>query len=58
MGGKKQQNYDAAKYILVASFLKLLYYSLLPAYLPDRERFRDHGGYDPLLVTKLVRNYR
>ncbi len=27
-------------------------------YLRDAEAFADHGGYDPLLVTKLVRNYR
>ena len=32
--------------------------SWMPAYLPDRERFKDHGGYDPVLVTKLVQNYR
>ncbi len=24
----------------------------------DEERFGDHGNYDPMLVTKLVRNYR
>ncbi|XP_023326960.1 RNA helicase Mov10l1 [Eurytemora carolleeae] len=46
----------AALYGLELSLLERL--SLLPVYLPDRERFRDHGGYDPLLVTKLVRNYR
>ena len=30
----------------------------LPLYLPDRNRFLSHGGFDPLLLTKLVRNYR
>ncbi len=29
-----------------------------PLYLPDRQRFLSHGGFDPFLVTKLVRNYR
>ena len=24
----------------------------------DEEKFRDHGNYDPTLLTKLVRNYR
>lgn len=28
------------------------------AYQRDEERFGDHGNYDPLLVTKLVHNYR
>lgn len=28
------------------------------AYQRDEERFGDHGNYDPLLVTKLVQNYR
>ncbi|TRY75130.1 hypothetical protein TCAL_00662 [Tigriopus californicus] len=27
-------------------------------YARDSEKFKDHGGYDPVLVTKLVRNYR
>jgi len=43
-------------YGLEISFLERL--SWMPAYLPDRERFKDHGGYDPVLVTKLVQNYR
>ncbi|XP_071960660.1 RNA helicase Mov10l1-like [Antedon mediterranea] len=29
-----------------------------PVYLRDEKKFRDHGSYDPLLVTKLVDNYR
>lgn len=28
------------------------------AYQRDEEKFGDHGNYDPLLVTKLVQNYR
>ena len=28
------------------------------AYQRDESKFRDHGNYDPLLVTKLVHNYR
>ena len=28
------------------------------AYQRDDMRFGDHGNYDPLLVTKLVENYR
>lgn len=28
------------------------------AYQRDSVRFGDHGNYDPLLVTKLVQNYR
>jgi putative helicase MOV10L1 len=27
-------------------------------YSRDADVFRDHGGYDPVLVTKLVKNYR
>ena len=27
-------------------------------YQRDETRFKDHGSYDPMLVTKLVRNYR
>ncbi len=27
-------------------------------YERDSAAFADHGGYDPMLVTKLVRNYR
>lgn len=27
-------------------------------YARDPQAFADHGCYDPLLVTKLVRNYR
>ena len=29
-----------------------------PLYARDEARFIDHGCYDPLLVTKLVNNYR
>ncbi|XP_072026014.1 RNA helicase Mov10l1-like [Amphiura filiformis] len=29
-----------------------------PLYRRDAKKFRDHGNYDPLLVTKLVDNYR
>ncbi|XP_033105500.1 RNA helicase Mov10l1-like isoform X2 [Anneissia japonica] len=29
-----------------------------PVYQRDEKKFRDHGSYDPLLVTKLVNNYR
>lgn len=28
------------------------------AYQRDEEKFGNHGNYDPLLVTKLVHNYR
>lgn len=30
----------------------------LPLYSRDLEKFREYGGYDPLLITKLVDNYR
>ena len=30
----------------------------LPLYRRDLEKFAEHGGYDPLLITKLVDNYR
>ncbi|XP_076313360.1 RNA helicase Mov10l1-like isoform X3 [Tachypleus tridentatus] len=29
-----------------------------PMYLRDEDKFADHGNYDPLIVTKLVNNYR
>lgn len=29
-----------------------------PAYQRDESRFKDHGHYDPLVVTKLIHNYR
>ncbi|XP_022239290.1 RNA helicase Mov10l1-like isoform X1 [Limulus polyphemus] len=29
-----------------------------PVYSRDEEKFADHGNYDPLIVTKLVNNYR
>jgi len=41
---------------LAQSFLERLCHC--KPYLRDKDVFRDHGGYDPLLVTKLVRNYR
>lgn len=52
--------------VLQSNFAKLygLEVSLLerlcarPLYERDVEKFKDHGGYDPLLVTKLVKNYR
>lgn len=47
---------EAKLYGLEMSFLERL--SLLPLYERDASRFKDHGNYDPMLVTKLVRNYR
>ena len=38
------------------SFLERL--SRMKIYERDESRFRDHGNYDPVLCTKLIRNYR
>ncbi|XP_013400593.1 RNA helicase Mov10l1-like [Lingula anatina] len=46
----------AITYGLQYSFLERLMDS--PLYARDMVRFADHGNYDPLLVTKLVHNYR
>ena len=43
-------------YGLGVSFLERL--SEFPLYSRDPVKFSDHGSYDPLLVTKLVDNYR
>lgn len=41
---------------LEVSFLERLIHT--PLYERDESRFADHGAYDPLLVTKLIDNYR
>ncbi|XP_013385978.1 RNA helicase Mov10l1 [Lingula anatina] len=46
----------AITYGLQYSFLERLMDS--PLYARDMVRFADHGNYDPLLVTKLIHNYR
>ena len=38
------------------SFLERL--SRMEIYERDESRFKDHGNYDPVLCTKLIRNYR
>ena len=43
-------------YGLGISFLERL--ADFPLYSRDSSKFGDHGSYDPLLVTKLVENYR
>lgn len=47
---------EAKIYGLELSFLERL--SLLPIYQRNEKKFKDHGNYDPMLVTKLVKNYR
>ena len=54
--GPVLQSAEAKMYGLEISLLERL--SLLPLYQRDETRFKDHGNYDPMLVTKLVRNYR
>lgn len=46
----------ALKYGLGTSLLDRL--MALPVYQRDERKFADSGNYDPLLVTKLVQNYR
>ncbi|XP_062571202.1 RNA helicase Mov10l1-like [Saccostrea cucullata] len=46
----------AKGYDLDLSFLERLVET--PIYARDEAKFADHGAYDPLLVTKLVDNYR
>ncbi len=46
----------AKSYGLDISFLERLMETDL--YKRDEDKFSDHGSYDPLLVTKLVENYR
>jgi len=46
----------ASVYGLEQSYLERI--SKFPVYLSDNDRFLDHCGYDPILLTKLVRNYR
>jgi hypothetical protein len=54
--GPVLQSAFAKEYGLEMSFLDRLSRNLL--YDRDEVKFRDHGCYDPVLVTKLVRNYR
>lgn len=54
--GPVLQSPEAKLYGLEISLLERL--SLNPLYQRDEEKFKDHGNYDPMLVTKLVRNYR
>ena len=54
--GPVLQSSLAAGYGLEESFLERL--SLMKLYKRDASRFGDHGCYDPVLCTKLVRNYR
>jgi len=54
--GPVLQSRLAKLYGLEQSLLERLATSKL--YLRDEEKFRDHGNYDPTLLTKLVRNYR
>ncbi len=54
--GPVLQSRYAKLYGLEESFLERL--SRRQLYRRDEDVFRSHGGYDPLLVTRLVRNYR
>ena len=54
--GPVLQSAFAKQYGLELSFLERLSCNFL--YMRDEVRFTDHGCYDPVLVTKLVRNYR
>ena len=54
--GPVLQSPFAKKYGLELSFLERLSMNVL--YERDAVKFLDHGCYDPVLVTKLVRNYR
>ncbi|XP_071810041.1 RNA helicase Mov10l1-like isoform X1 [Asterias amurensis] len=54
--GPVLNSHIAKEYGLGQSFLERLI--LRKVYRRDADKFRDHGCYDPLLVTKLVENYR
>ena len=54
--GPVLQSRVAAAYGLNISLLERLMNR--PLYCRDEDKFVDHGCYDPLLVTKLVNNYR
>lgn len=54
--GPVLQSPFAKEYGLEMSFLERLTLNMF--YERDPLKFVDHGCYDPLLVTKLVRNYR
>lgn len=54
--GPVLQSASSKFYGLELSFLERL--SWMPLYDRDDSRFGDHGNYDPMLVTKLLRNYR
>ena len=54
--GPVLQSPEAKIYGLEMSFLERL--SLMDIYQRDEKKFNDHGNYDPMLVTKLVKNYR
>ena len=54
--GPVLQSSIAAECGLEESFLERL--SKLKIYERDESRFRDHGNYDPVLCTKLIKNYR
>lgn len=54
--GPVLQSRIAASYGLNISLLERLMSN--PLYCRNEDKFSDHGCYDPLLVTKLVNNYR
>nr|XP_006811620.1 PREDICTED: LOW QUALITY PROTEIN: putative helicase Mov10l1-like [Saccoglossus kowalevskii] len=54
--GPVLMNKLSIKYGFNISLLERLTQRLL--YNRDEDKFKDHGNYDPLLVTKLVENYR
>ena len=54
--GPVLQSPFAKEYGLEISFLERLTRNLF--YQRDPVKFVDHGCYDPLLATKLIRNYR
>lgn len=54
--GPVLQSRVAASYGLDVSLLERL--MSRPLYCRNEDKFSDHGCYDPLLVTKLINNYR
>ena len=54
--GPVLQSPEAKTYGFGVSFLERL--SMTKLYRRNESKFQDHGNYDPMLVTKLIRNYR
>ena len=54
--GPVLQSPEAKMYGFGVSFLERL--SMTKLYRRNESKFQDHGNYDPMLVTKLIRNYR